>query len=404
MKLLIALLLTLFLTGCAAEAAPVETTVPETTAAETTLPETIAVEAEAEALMDAPEPALPVILECSAPGLDAEVSDTAEIDYSNRADGYVMVRYTAETEKRLKVRVSRQTTYTYNLTPGQWTVFPLSDGDGDYRVTIYRNTSGSEYATIMSCSFSVTLADEFAPFLRPNQYVDYSCAPEAMALGTALCTGIDHPLEKVAAVYDYVVAELSYDYDKASTVKSGYLPVLAVLLGVMLAGFLVYRFVPPARNYVNREFQKNLGDRGLLWKFNNARFARALAMGIGSGMTAEEALSLAGRLLADLPGAAGRCDQAEALLEKGEDLSVALEKTNLLPPARSRMLAVGLRSGNVDKILTDVADRMETDARQALEDWLSHLEPALVLLSAAMVGVILLSVMVPLLDILSVLG
>lgn len=231
MKFWILAVLTVLLTACSAQAAPAETTVPETTVAETTtVPETIAAEAEAEALMEAPEPAVPVILECSAPGVDTEVSDVAEIDYSNRADGYVMVRYTAETEKRLKVRISRQTTYTYNLTPGQWTVFPLSDGDGDYRVTVYRNTSGSEYATLLSCTFPVTLSDEFAPFLRPNQYVDYSNSPQAMALGTELCTGIDHPLEKVAVVYDYVVAELSYDYDKAKTVKSGYLPVLDTVL------------------------------------------------------------------------------------------------------------------------------------------------------------------------------
>ena len=182
------------------------------------------------------------------------------------------------------------------------------------------------------------------------------------------------------------------------------LPVLAVLLGLLLAGLLIYRFVPAAQNYVNHHFQKSLGDRGILRKFNNARFARALAMGIGSGQTAEEALTLAGRLLSDIPGAAGRCAEAEALLAEGADLSQALEQTGLLPPARSRMLAVGLRSGSVDKILTDVADRMENDARQALEDWLSAVEPALVLLSAALVGVILLSVMVPLLDILSALG
>lgn len=255
MKLLFLAILTVFLYGCTAEAAPAETTVPETTLQETTLPpETIAAEEEAAALMEAPEPALPVILQCSAPGAEVSVSDTAEVDFSNQADGYVMVRYTAETEKRLKVRVSRQSTYTYNLTPGQWTVFPLSDGDGEYRVTIYRNTSGSEYATVMSCSFPVTLTDEFAPFLRPNQYVDYSCAPEAMALGTQLCTGIDHPLDKVAAVYDYVVAELSYDYEKAATVKSGYLPVLDTVLterkgicfdyAALMAGILRSQQVP----------------------------------------------------------------------------------------------------------------------------------------------------------------
>lgn len=229
MKGPILLFLTILLSGCAAQAAPAETTAAATVAA-TLPPETIAVVEEAEALAEAPAPAVPVILECTAPGVDTEVSDRAEIDFSNRADGYVMVRYTAETEKRLKVRVANTTTYTYNLTPGQWEVFPLSDGDGEYRVTVYKNVSGSEYATEMSARFSVELADEFAPFLRPNQYVHYTQAPETMALGEALCTGIEHPLEKVAAVYDYVVAEFSYDYEKAETVKSGYIPALDKVL------------------------------------------------------------------------------------------------------------------------------------------------------------------------------
>ena len=254
------------------------------------------------------------------------------------------------------------------------------------------------------------LADYCDEGVRTRRLLKQSLAYPAMLFALMLLV-IGLLLTKVLPVFDQVYASLGTGLTGFSggllvlgQKLEQALPVLAVLLGMILAGFLVYRFAAPVRNYVNREFQKTLGDRGLLRKFNNARFARALAMGIGSGMTAEEALSVAGRLLSDLPGAAGRCAQAEALAEAGEDLSAALEKTNLLPPARSRMLAVGLCSGNVDKILTDVADRMETDARQALEDWLSHLEPALVLISAAMVGVILLSVMVPLLDILSVLG
>ena len=57
----------------------------------------------------------------------------ADIDYSNTEDGYVMVQYTAKTTKRLKAQVKGPaTTYTYNVTPGVWEVFPLSDGDGAY--------------------------------------------------------------------------------------------------------------------------------------------------------------------------------------------------------------------------------------------------------------------------------
>ena len=74
----------------------------------------------------------------AARGDDREAAATAvkankraEIDYSNAADGYVMVRYTAQTGKRLKVQVKGGgTTYTYNLAAdGQWDTFPLSQGD-----------------------------------------------------------------------------------------------------------------------------------------------------------------------------------------------------------------------------------------------------------------------------------
>lgn len=254
------------------------------------------------------------------------------------------------------------------------------------------------------------LADFCDEALRTRRLLKQSLAYPALLFGLMLLV-IGLLLTKVLPVFDQVYASLGTGLTGLAggllilgQKLTEALPVLAVLLGLVLSVLLVYRLVPPFGNYVNREFQKTLGDRGLLRKFNNARFARALAMGIGSGMTAEEALTLSGRLLADIPGAAGRCRQAEALVEQGEDLSLALEAAELLPPARSRMLAVGLRSGNVDQILTDVANRMECDARQALEDWLAAVEPALVLLSAAMVGLILLSVMVPLLDILSALG
>ena len=110
MKLLILAALTVFLYGCAPKEVPPETVVPETTAAETVIQETVAIEVEAQALAPAPEPALPVILECTAPGLEVSACDFAVVDYSNRADGYVMVCYTAETEKRLKVRLTNTTT------------------------------------------------------------------------------------------------------------------------------------------------------------------------------------------------------------------------------------------------------------------------------------------------------
>ena len=223
-------LMFLCLNGCAGEtqAAPVTATACSDATQSVTAPsETMPPVSTAEAVMAAPpEAAAPVVLEAEAPGILEERCDSAVIDWSNAADGYVMVCYSAETQQRLKVLVKGPTTtYTYNLQPESWTVFPLSDGNGAYQVSIYENVYDSKYAAVLSAELEVTLADEFAPFLRPNQYVDYSASSAAVAKGAELTEGLTEPLEKVAAVYDYVVATLSYDYDRAATVQSGYLPV-----------------------------------------------------------------------------------------------------------------------------------------------------------------------------------
>lgn len=227
------LFLLLMLCGCSRQT-PQQETEPSVlsdapTAAATQPPATVppAVESEAAALAEAPPPAISVVLEAYPSGEAQERCDDAVIDYSHTEDGYVMARYLSQTDKRLKLRViGPTTTYTYNLPVDEWTVFPLSDGSGSYRTAIYINTYDSKYATVMTAQFEVELKDEFAPFLRPNQYVAYQDAVKTVEKGAELCAGLTHPLEKVAAVYDYVVAALEYDKEKAASVRSGYLPVL----------------------------------------------------------------------------------------------------------------------------------------------------------------------------------
>jgi len=235
-RLIILLPLLLLLLGCAAADVSAETqpqAIPETVPTEAqplTVPESETTTEPTEDVSVQPETApapVSIILEPQAPGEQEARCADAVVDYSNAEDGYIMVRYWAQTDRRLKVLLKGpSTTYNYNLPQDQWTVFPLSDGDGSYQAGVYINVDGSKYATVMTAHFDVALKDEFAPFLRPNQYVNYIDAPDTMALGAELCAGITDPLEKVAAVYDYVVENLTYDEEKAATVKSGYLPAL----------------------------------------------------------------------------------------------------------------------------------------------------------------------------------
>jgi transglutaminase-like putative cysteine protease len=102
----------------------------------------------------------------------------------------------------------------------------MSDGNGEYQITIYINVSGNSYAAVLSLSIDVSLADEFEPFLRSNQYVNFDEAPETLALAAQLTADKEDTLDKVKAVYDYVVENIKYDNELAATVKSGYVPVL----------------------------------------------------------------------------------------------------------------------------------------------------------------------------------
>ncbi len=183
-------------------------------------------------VLPAPLPLPPTAV---ASGTLVKVSDGGEalIDYSNTKDGYVMAQYTAATTQRLKAQVKGPgTTYTFNLSPGLWSAFPLADGNGTYQISILRNTEGNKYAKVLAHSIEVVLSDEFAPFLHSNQFVDYDSAPITAAMALQLCGG-KSDLDKVTAVYEFVVKGMRYDTQLAATVQSGYVPVLDQVLQKM---------------------------------------------------------------------------------------------------------------------------------------------------------------------------
>lgn len=182
------------------------------------------------------------------------------------------------------------------------------------------------------------------------------------------------------------------------------IPALCALLVAGLCAVLALALSRKLRKKALSRILQRWGDRGIWRRMNNARFAQALAMGYASGMPLEEAAELAALLLRDVPTAAQRCQACIALLRQGESLDRALEAGDLMTPAARRMLTLGLRSGAGDRVLADIARRMQEEARGALERIVARVEPALVLLTSVLVGVILLSVMLPLMNIMTTIG
>ena len=218
-------------------------------------------------------------------------------------------------------------------------------------------------------------------------------------------------LIKVLPVFDQVYASLG---SRLTGIAGGLLlagqwlgkmlPTLLILLIAAVSAGVLLSLCHPLREKFVTFLRHRFGDRGTARMYHNARFARAMAMGLSSGLTLEDTLALAQQMFSDVPGAACRCRLCARRLAEGDSLADAMSKANLLSPSHSRLLAVGLRGGNADRVMEKIADDLAEEANLSLERSISRIEPAMVLAASLLVGAILLTVMLPLMNILSTLG
>ncbi|MDR0446517.1 MAG: transglutaminase domain-containing protein [Oscillospiraceae bacterium] len=174
--------------------------------------------------------ALAIVAAMSPGAIAAETeirgNDKASVDITNAADGYIRITHKDDPKAKLKVIIvtPKKTQYTYNLKAGaEGEVFPLTEGNGTYAVGVYKNTSGTKYSVVYKTDIDVKLRDEFAPFKAPNQYINYTDKSKTVEKAKELVKEKKTDLDKVTAVYDYVI-KFKYDKDKAANVQSGYLP------------------------------------------------------------------------------------------------------------------------------------------------------------------------------------
>ena len=168
------------------------------------------------------------VLEPKADGVTVYAHNVVSIDASNASEGYVMVSYAGDAKKvRMLIETPTGNTYNYLMSlDGQYDVYPLSEGDGNYKIGVYENIRDDQYSVAFSQTVTVKLNNEFGPFLYPNAYVDFNSSSKAVAKGKELAASADNELDVVESVYHYLAKNVSYDYDKAETVQSGYIPVV----------------------------------------------------------------------------------------------------------------------------------------------------------------------------------
>lgn len=216
--------------GCQSQMASVaesQTIAAESTAALAEEPESLAVvTVEEEAVPLYSKPAGSNVRTPQASGTTTYSNNSVTLDASNLSQGYVMVQYTGGSSK-IKVQVIKSggETYTYDLNArSAYEVFPMSEGNGSYTVRVLEQVQGNQYAVKFSQDLSVSLADQFAPFLYPNQYVNFTADSSVVKKGAEVAASSADALDVVSSVYNYVVTNITYDTAKANSVQSGYLP------------------------------------------------------------------------------------------------------------------------------------------------------------------------------------
>lgn len=148
----------------------------------------------------------------------------AQLDYSNASQGYVMAKYAGSSKIKVLVYFNGGSSYyQYNLSStGAYAAIPLQSGSGTYRIRFMENVGGSSYAELCSTEVNASCGTNYAQY--PNQYVSYTRSSAAVETAKRLCASASSNAEKVAIIYKYICSSIKYDYSKASSVSSGYLP------------------------------------------------------------------------------------------------------------------------------------------------------------------------------------
>ena len=135
----------------------------------------------------------------------------------------------------------------------------------------------------------------------------------------------------------------------------------------------------------------------LAQKVETARLARTLGTLLQNGVPLLNGLSIAKNVLGNTVLAAA-VEAAANEVKTGSGLAFALGASKRFPRLALQMIAVGEEAGELDGMLMKVADTYDTDVRNSIERLLAALVPVLTVVMAVMIGMIMLAIVLPILD------
>ena len=129
-----------------------------------------------------------------------------------------------------------------------------------------------------------------------------------------------------------------------------------------------------------------------------ARFASTLSTLLGSGLAMAESL----RVVAEVTGNTlmkRAIKQSRERILAGADIATPLRDSGVIDPAIAHMVAVGEKSGELEKMLKSISDNLESSSDIVIERLSAAVEPLIIIIMAAVIGVIAYATILPILEV-----
>lgn len=179
--------------------------------------------------------------------------------------------------------------------------------------------------------------------------------------------------------------------------------VLAVIAGIILVLAVLIIFSRKIRSQFLIQVQKIGLMKKIAWKRARTRFASGMAMSLKSGLDIDESLALSEKLI-DYEPLRVQIEKCQEQIKEGKSFPKALKEAHIFDGMQERLVAIGYETGATDEVMEQSADLYQKELQDQIQKMISILEPTLVGILCVIVGVILLSVMLPLVGIMAGIG
>ena len=178
---------------------------------------------------------------------------------------------------------------------------------------------------------------------------------------------------------------------------------LLAAVALIIIAVMILRNTRSGRNLIDWIKLHLTLTKSLFRKIYTARFCLGMSLMLKSGMGNEEALGLIKDVIGNVHASA-KISECRENIKQGMDSTEAFMRIGIFPNLFVRMLNIGFKTGELDSIMQKLAAIYDNEVDNSLAKLTSAIEPALVIILSLIVGVILLTVMLPLINIMSSIG